>query len=964
MKKFIVLFLFSLFGLNTYAYHPIVRNFSKINYKSGNQNWGIAQNEFNTMYFANNSGLLEFDGRNWTTYPSANNTNVRSVLCSADGRIYTGAFNEFGYYISKRNGRLEYTSLVSKLDSRFRDFNEVWNIQKDDKSVYFQADKTILKYERDTIVNLPFGQKIDASALLYGVYFVASSKKGAFMLNGGLYVKIQGSDLLLNKKVCAILPFQKNQVLFVTSFNGVYLFNGSSIVPYNTGIDNFLMTNQVFCAKTNNKYIVYGTVQRGIAIQNINDGSVMYVNTYSGLQNNTILSMSFDNQQNLWLGLDKGLDYVLLNSPVMNVFGVNNMYGSGYASCLKDNTLYFGTNQGLYTSPYPLPNTPLPLELKMIDGLQGQVWCLTKVENTIFCGNDRGAFMITQKGVERIQGVEGTWMFKHLQHHPDMILGCSYQGLFILKKENNSWRFSHFVKGKFNEASRLYEEDNEKDVVWFSHWQKGMYRLKFNNEMDSIVKVELFDKTKGFPTNRNNTVYNINDKLIFSSESGFLKYNPQSNKMEQSVEWNHNIFSSPPNSIRLYESKTKDIWFVSGEYIGVISQNENKSPKIDSTSYQILKSKIILGFENFNFIDDKNIIVSTEDGFSWIDLKNDTKIKDNFKVFFRNIFVTNDKDSLVAGRINTTTAETINIFNSNQNSFRFEFIAPEYRSDGIVQYSYFLENYDRTWSEFSTSNIKEYTQLPEGDYTFRVKAKNKFSSEVAECYYSFTISPPWYLSKIAIVIYTILFILLAVLLFFTIKHHSFRIAREVEKRKEEEMKEQELRFREDASEKKKEINDLKNQQLQYELRHKSQELASSIMNVIRKNEILLDIKDSLSKVSTDIKNKKDVDVALSRLNKMEHSIKENIESDNNWKRFEKNFDLVYENYLKKLSELYPDLTLNDKKVCAYLKMGLSSKDIAPLLNMSVRSVEMNRYRLRKKMNLERDINLVEFLQRL
>ena len=75
-------------------------------------------------------------------------------------------------------------------------------------------------------------------------------------------------------------------------------------------VDNFLKQNQVFCATTNGKQIVYGTVQRGIVIQDLLYNTFTYVNTYSGLQNNTILSAAFDNQQNLWLGLDKGIDYV------------------------------------------------------------------------------------------------------------------------------------------------------------------------------------------------------------------------------------------------------------------------------------------------------------------------------------------------------------------------------------------------------------------------------------------------------------------------------------------------------------------------------------------------------------------------------------------------------------------------------------------------------------------------------
>ena len=127
--------------------------------------------------------------------------------------------------------------------------------------------------------------------------------------------------------------------------------------------------------------------------------------------------------------------------------------------------------------------------------------------------------------------------------------------------------------------------------------------------------------------------------------------------------------------------------------------------------------------------------------------------------------------------------------------------------------------------------------------------------------------------------------------------------------------------------------------------------------------MLLDIVESITKTSDDIRKNTDQNTILSRLSRMERSIRQNIENDNNWKKFEANFDLVYENYLKRLGESYPDLNVSDKKICAYIKMDLSSKDMAPLLNMSVRSIETNRYRIRQKLGLDREVNLADFLQK-
>lgn len=176
-----------------------------------------------------------------------------------------------------------------------------------------------------------------------------------------------------------------------------------------------------------------------------------------------------------------------------------------------------------------------------------------------------------------------------------------------------------------------------------------------------------------------------------------------------------------------------------------------------------------------------------------------------------------------------------------------------------------------------------------------------------------------------------------------IKMRSMRLVKAMEAKKEEE------------------IMILKNQTLEHDLKHKSQDLASSTMNLLRKNEILLKIKDgidlSIRHFEDDEKNR-----GIRELQKLKYEIRDNIEHDDDWKKFEQNFDVVYEDYLNRLGKKYPSLSIGDKKICAYLKMGLSSKDIAPLMNMSVHSVEMARYRLRKKLELDRSVNLSEFLQ--
>lgn len=961
MKTLLNVLLFALFSLTSFANQPLVRNFTRKDYKSGTQNWSIAQDKQNKMYFANNNGLLAFDGKSWAVTPIKNGTNVRSILYDGISKFYVSTFNEFGYFQKNKYGIMQYYSLSEFLSIKPTGSNELYNIHKDENHIYFQGEKNIYSYDQKTVKKIDFGYKIDASAIAHNILFVASRQNGLFMLNGNLFVPVQGSEILINKKVSAILAYSKNQVLITTSLDGVYLYNGLSIIPYNTGADDFLRTNQVFCAATNGQQIVYGTVQRGIVIQNIPDGKITFLNTFTGLQNNTVLSAAFDNQQNLWLGLDNGIDYVMLNSPIRNIFGTNNLFGAGYTSLLKDKILYFGTNQGLYYASYPLPENDKPLHLELIKGMEGQVWCLNKIDNTLFCGDDLGAFIITKNSVERIQGLTGTWRFKALRSHPDMILGCSYQGLFILKKTKGKWALSHFLKGHFNESSPMFEEDND-GTVWFSHWLRGLYHLSFNATMDSISNVKLFDGKKGLPFDQKNTVFRIGNELVFSSSKGFYSYDKKTDKLIQNQKWNK-LFGNTATDIRLHESPNGDVWCVSGKFIGLARKQKNGNYLLDSLSYRILQPKIIIGFEHFNFVDNNNIVFNTEDGFSWINTSKKPDAKSNYKVLINKIvassdyFSENEARNLYANPANKATMP------KSQNSLYFEFVAPEYRNDGLVEYSYMLENYDKTWSAFSAQNTKEYNKLQRGKYVFKVRARCLLEKNIAYCTYEFTIAPAWYESTFALIIYTILFLLAIGGIVVWVNHKSSKGAREMEKIKEKEIQEQKKVFEAENQAKKREIKELKNQQLQYELRHKAQELASSTMNLIRKNEMLTDIMGNISKASEEIKKNGDVNAVLTRLGKMERNIKQNIEQDKNWKRFEENFDLVYENYLKRLGDNYPELNMSDKKICAYIKMDLSSKDMAPLLNMSVRSIETNRYRIRQKLQLGREVNLSDFLQK-
>jgi len=957
ISKPIIMIAFFMLNENLSATHPIVRNYDRKESGSGTQNWDIIQTTNDWMYFANNNGLLQFDGSKWNIYPISNYTNVRSVFYNkSDERIYAGAFNEFGYYSRNTTGKMEYTSLTGKIATAYKNFSEIWNIFMTGSIVYFQGDNYIFRYENDSLSAFRFDEKITHATNAHNSVVLAQQNKGVSVLNGNLLVRMSDDGLLSNKKVISIIPFDENKIFFITESHGLFLYNGSKIQAFQTPADAFLHENQIFCAALCENQLAIGTVRKGMILMDIRAKQPMFVNTYSGLQNNTILSIAFDKQKNIWLGLDKGIDYVMVNEPVFDLFGNSSLYGAGYASAVYNNKLYLGTNQGLYTNSLPLRPGEDGSFIQSINSIKGQIWHLSVHENILFCGSDHGCYLIDGNTIRHIPHTSGTWKVRTVPQQPDLLLGSSYSGFFLLRRISGKWQFSHQLTG-FNDSGSNYEFDSQGNI-WTSHWMKGLYRLVPDDNMRSFIRKHHYTMQHGLPANHNNRLFSYNDTLYVNTIKGIYQYKPSSDRFEISSK--HPAFRYLTPYSKIIQLKGKQLWSFNNKVIKTLKIN-SQYLQVDSTSFNLLKNKLIPGFEHCNQLNDSTLLVGTEDGFAHITIpKNKSTYNLPLQVAVRKIYLTGITDSLLHEYLPQQVF--VPEIHPKFNSIRFEFSASEYRKENELQYSHLLEPFDQEWSDFSIANSKEFTNLPKGNYRFRVKAKNMYSASSGETFFEFIILPRWYETFWAKLVYLVVAIGLMFILFRFIANHSEHRVEKMKQLKEKEILDQKERFLIDSKAKETEIMELRNQKLNYELRHKSQDLANSTMNVIRKNEIMMEIIHKLEKLSAEIMTKSADTAIQKQLKKMQEDIRKNIETDNNWKKFQENFDMVYENFLKRLEVEYPGLSSTDKKLCAYLKMELSSKDIAPLMNMSYRSVEMSRYRLRKKFDLSRETNLIDFLR--
>jgi DNA-binding CsgD family transcriptional regulator len=944
MRNLVFLFtLLALFPLNLPAqWNAFVNNYGKDLFGRGAKTWNIQVYNKNRVYLGNQKGLLEYNGNDWNLYPIDNRNDVRSVhISKRKDRIYAGGDSEFGYFEPDHTGRLIYTRLSAEVIAGHHLSGGYWGIYEIDNLIYYVSDRHIIKQIGAEFTIIHSEHKIDCSNIVNGVLLIGTTN-GVRMLVGNSLLSVAGEEIVRGKTIRAIVPYQAGS-LIATAFDGLFYATDKEIVPFTTGVEEFMRRNEIFSLAISSNYIAVGTIHKGLVLLDAGTHQPFYYNEQNGLQNNTILSLAFDARNNLWLGLDDGIDYIQLESPFSNLYTSPNAYGSGYAALLVDNYLLLGTNRGLFYTEAPIVLGEDPPKFQLIHELSSQVWGITKVNDDIFCLHDKGLYWLKGKETELIPGLRGALSCIAIKGRPDICLIGAYEGLFLLKKTNDKWS----VREKIMDASIWLKNMAflPPDILWIRALDQGMIRLQVDTTDFSIKEYTLYDRSSGFESTDNLYLHQIDDSVFFSSASGVYTYDELQKRMIPST----HLSPFLTNEIYpVFKQSGNDVYALSSHMIQARNTSSADSLPPAVYPFNFNQIELIRYYESMAFMDDSLVIIPNGNGFALLNKAVRTE-EEKRELYIQNVYLTYPKDSLLYTDNFLHTGMTPEI-NYDKRSLRLEYAVRMFGPNNPVKYRVRLKP-DMQWTEFSPISVKEYNNLKEGDYTFEAEALFADGS-ISSASFSFTVLPPWYRTIYAWTIYLILFLLLIYLLYEFDKHRILR-NRKAEAAKSEE----EIQLKEQ------EIIKLNTEKLEQELTFKTQELANLMMNVSRKNEILTTIKDELYKVSAELKGESSAK-AKRMLIILNNSIDSNIASDDALKRFEEQFDLVHNNFTKKLKEYHPDLTISELKMCIYVKMDLSSKEIAPLLNLSVRGVETLRYRLRKKLALEREDSLHEYLDKL
>lgn len=898
------------------------------------------------VFLGTDNGILAFDGNLWDYYHLDNKSEVRSSTFDSEGKkLYVGGINEFGYLSPSVSGMLEYTCLSDSVPEK-KFVGNIWGIHKAGNTLYVQGDQDILIYDmEEPSVSLVVrsGKKINCSALIGNTLYLGT-ETGVCRLKSGEVVEIAGMEELNKARIRSIMPGM-NGIIVTTASAGVFLYkNGVARKLDFTGE----VAGELFTAAANKEMLALGTIGNGLYLINLKDNSIAHYNESNGLVSNTILSLSFDTKGNLWIGEDGGVEQAIVKMPMTTLSNARMQIGHGYTSIIHAGRLWLGTNRGLYSLPWPLN---YPLEIEKMPGIEGQTWNLRKIGDKLLLCHDHGLFeVVSANKYKASEGPTGVWDIQVVKSNPDKVVIGAYDGLYLGDVANGV--VSNVRKIEGYTGSPNFVQDNETDI-WVSEGTEGFSRLRIDYDACRVVGTEKYaTTTSGESLKGYITASEVDGRPLFFAENGVYRFDDARGGFVID------------EAIAPYLKPGRKFLGINetGNWIYLVTDNEFLQVNVvtnEVSSMPLFNDRIISRHYGnmIHVVDETTVVLPTSNGYIFAEFSPEIKAIDKLS---RNpgkinaMFTTNVGDSLLY-RANYLDARPKIELDYSHNSIKVVFGNMALSRNGVIQYRYKLN--DEKWSAISPVNVKEFTELDAGDYTFAIETLSG-DGVVSTDEISFSIRPPWWLSNAALIIYFVLLLGLIVLIAWIVRRRVEKRERELVKEQEAEILRQKLEFQEKERQQQAQIAELEREKMQHDYNRKSQELTNLLMSEANKNDILQEVKDELNKAMNSPMLSADQRAIIGKLYE---KIKLGSHTEKVLERVEEEFNLLHNNFTQKLRQSYPSLTNSEVMLCTYIKMNLPTKEIAPLINISLRGVETMRYRVRKKLGLNRDDSLSGFI---
>jgi hypothetical protein len=896
--------------------------------------WAITQNNDGIMIFATSRGYLIFDGKNWKSFRIKDNLAVRCIYADISGKVYIGASNDFGYLETDESGQYIYHSMVDKLKPEFSDLSDVWRIYKIDDQLFFQTNKIVYLFQNNEIKYFPSNIVYYLSSVANNRFYLLDRGIGMLEYVNNAMLPVPLANEFKKLDVTQIIPLTNNNMLIVTENEGLFIYDRISLKPWLIDINTQLKKIVLTCAlKVFYNYIIVGTVQDGIFIIDNNGKLIKHINKSKGLQSNNIRSLFIDNNSNLWIGNDYGIDFIPITSPLTWLDEKYGIEGGVYSTIIQNNNIFISTNRGIYYNKWESGN--ITNNFKIIETFKGETYCSYELYDNIIFGQHQRSFILKGDQTKKITDENGGWIFWQDPEHPELLFEGTYNGILVYNIVNKGIEFRNKIEG-FNISTRLVVKDDE-GYYWLARPYKGVYQFRLNQNATGVSEYNFYSIENGCP--KNICVYKIGSDIVFTTKNGIYKFNKQTNSFIIDEKYSA-IFNSKSQIVGINTDERGNIWYLKDNVPFFLEKTPDGYKSISYPELYKLQSVLIPGHEKIFPVDSTSVFIFTNYGLAHFNPTLSKRKPLAYNTVINEVKCTSNDSLICHGFSRDYKANTILPF--TMNAIYFNFSAVFFEVGNKIMFKYRLIGFENDWSEWTEKNYKEYTNLWEGQYTFEVIAKNYMEHESKPALYRFTILPPWYRATWAYVAYLLIFISIICFIVRSVKQ-KFDIQKIfLETEKEQEIQIHQKEFREDL--------------LQAEMEKKNLELASIAMQITAKNDALNEVLNSLNSISPKV----DFEAKL-LIEELIRKTRGNIDMVSDWNKFIEYFDIVHNNFITKLQKRYADLTATDLRLCAYLRMNLSSKEIADLMSISIRGVEKARYRIRKKFNIDPNIDLYQFI---
>ncbi|ELR69591.1 hypothetical protein C900_04816 [Fulvivirga imtechensis AK7] len=740
---------------NTYGL-PHIQNYLPADHQGHPQSWWITQSREGLMYFANNMGVLEFDGVSWRTLALPDQKRAINVAIDHENNIYTTTIDDFGRFISDSKGKLVYKSLFADIKASYSDFGWMIDTWTTDDGVYFISAKYIFLLNRYGEYRVWGAEKQSfyKSFLVNDQLYVLKSGEGLQIIKNNVLIPLSGTDIF-SKDKSLVLFSEDGKSLVIGRENGnfykyhnsqlVHLFNLNTNYKVNASFQSLaVLQNDLWALATDQGIVLFNS-----------DGNVKQVlNGGAGLPGSLITGLFLDRDKILWAVLDNGISKIHTSSPYTFFDKKSGISETAMEIIQHQGIIYCATTEGLlYLNCQSEKNT-----FHKIPGLKTPVWDLHSDGEILLAATSEGLFQIKNNKAHPVEAYTNNAFVIH----PSMLdpkiffIGGSF-GLIVLKHtDKDTWERSGDITISKTADTFFWLYEEYPGRLWASGWTGGLYALTFNrgcttNREDCLrPTIESYTIRNGLERGQENQMFRVKNHLVFASSSKILRFNKEQNRFHPDQSFNGIPLDSTSLILALKELQNGQVIVCSASpdecFLG--TPDENGKYHWDSDYFFRLVNSPIYDI----YSDGYHIWMSGANGVAHYDMQKEVPKDANFNTLIRKVSINSDSTLFFGQDLNYQPP----ILSYGINKLRLEFSATTYTDHYSTQFSYWLEGLDDEWSDWTIENQKDYTHLPEGDYTFYVKAKNVYGSIGSTDMYSFTILPPWYRTLWAYISYVVI----------------------------------------------------------------------------------------------------------------------------------------------------------------------------------------------------------------